>query len=275
MVNRFSDRIGVTKAPALAVDEMSAHLGITLWNVANEFLFRLKDDDEGEWRRPFTAMYVFLHWELDELTWLPAIEQSTLKQWWFAADRRWYEIYNLVEFLATRVGETDSDREDFAATINITLQLEGSPYRFVGDTLTRITSAEEIDEVDEALKVEDEFAGARSHIAKALEFLGRRPEADYRNSISESILSVESTLKVLTGLEHADLADALREFAKAHPIHGALFSGLDKLYGYTSNEHGLRHALLEADAKVGFAEAKFMVVACAAFMNFLIAKSAE
>jgi hypothetical protein len=81
-------------------------------------------------------------------------------------------------------------------------------------------------------------------------------------------------LKVLTGLKKADLAVALRALAKTHPLHGALFSGLDSLYGYTSDEHGLRHALLEPDAKVGFAESKFMVVACAAFMNFLITKPA-
>jgi hypothetical protein len=47
------------------------------------------------------------------------------------------------------------------------------------------------------------------------------------------------------------------------------------LYGYTSNEHGLRHGLLEADAKAGFAEAKFMIVACSAFVSFLIARAAE
>jgi len=86
---------------------------------------------------------------------------------------------------------------------------------------------------------------------------------------------VESTLKVLTTAKHLDLSGALKEFVKAHPIHGALMKGLDTLYGYTSNEHGLRHALLEADAKVGFAEAKFMIVACAAFMNYLILRSGE
>ena len=96
-----------------------------------------------------------------------------------------------------------------------------------------------------------------------------------RNAIKEAISSVESTLKVLTRHDHADLATALREFARTHPIHGAMVRGLDSLYGYTSNEHGLRHALLEADANAGYAEAKFMVVACSAFVGYLIAREAQ
>ena len=108
-----------------------------------------------------------------------------------------------------------------------------------------------------------------------MQFLGLRPEPDYRNAIKEAISAVESTLKVLTTAKHLDLSGALKEFVKTHPIHSALVRGLDALYGYTSNEAGLRHALMEADAKVGFAEAKFMIVACAAFMNYLILRSAE
>jgi hypothetical protein len=41
-----------------------------------------------------------------------------------------------------------------------------------------------------------------------------------------------------------------------------------------STEHRLRHDLLDADAKVRFVEAEIMIAACAAIMNFLIAKSA-
>jgi len=44
-----------------------------------------------------------------------------------------------------------------------------------------------------------------------------------------------------------------------------------KLYGYTSDEDGIRHAILN-DPELGFAEAKFMVVSCSAFVNYLIAK---
>jgi hypothetical protein len=38
---------------------------------------------------------------------------------------------------------------------------------------------------------------------------------------------------------------------------------------------GVRHAQLASHAKMGFAEPKFIVRACAAFMNFLIAKARQ
>jgi hypothetical protein len=152
---------------------------------------------------------------------------------------------------------------------------EGAPYSFVECVLTPITDPIELQAVRDALAVGDRFAGAREHIRTAVEMLGQRPEPDFRNTIKEAISAVESTLKVLTGLDKATLAKALPEFADKHPIHGALFKGLDSLYGYTSDEGGIRHALTGADAKVGFAEAKFMVVACSAFVNFLIARAAQ
>ena len=159
--------------------------------------------------------------------------------------------------------------------MNGIFQREGSPYRFVGQVLSPITDPAELQAISEAQQQGERFSGAREHIASALENLGRRPEPDYRNAIKEAISAVESTLKVLTGKEAGDLSVALKAFQQANPIHGALFKGLFSLYGYTSDEHGLRHALLDADANVGFAEAKFMIVACAGFMNFLILKSAD
>jgi hypothetical protein len=55
-------------------------------------------------------------------------------------------------------------------------------------------------------------------------------------------------------------------------LHGALRSAFEKLYGYTSDESGIRHAILE-DPAVGFEEAKYMIVACSAFANYLAAKA--
>jgi hypothetical protein len=45
-----------------------------------------------------------------------------------------------------------------------------------------------------------------------------------------------------------------------------------KLYGYTSDDSGIRHAILDQPT-VGFDEAKFMIVSCSAFVNYLIAKA--
>ena len=48
-----------------------------------------------------------------------------------------------------------------------------------------------------------------------------------------------------------------------------------KLYGYTSDERGLRHPLLEREeANVGMDEAVFMLGACASFASYLWRKHA-
>jgi hypothetical protein len=272
-MNRFSDRVGVTKPPRLAVSEMTSELSVSMWNVLSDAYLPIASSRDGRWRDIMLRVFVFLHWRTDQLGWNAMVELARLAHWWFEEKKEWYETYNVADLLARQLAEED-DGEIFQ-TLNKVLEYEGSPYRFVGDKLSTITSTEEIRAIEESLGAPDQFAGARTHIATAVDFLGKRPDPDYRNAIKESISAVESTLKILTGSDHADLAEALRDFTSARPIHGALAKGLDSLYGYTSNEHGLRHALLEADAKVGFPEAKFMVVACSGFMNFLIAKSAE
>ncbi len=43
------------------------------------------------------------------------------------------------------------------------------------------------------------------------------------------------------------------------------------MYGYTSDEDGIRHALSCEDASIDFATAKYMVVTCSAFVNLLVA----
>ena len=47
----------------------------------------------------------------------------------------------------------------------------------------------------------------------------------------------------------------------------------EKLYAYTNNKTtGIRHALMEDTESPGFDEAKFMLVACSAFVNYLRGK---
>jgi hypothetical protein len=70
------------------------------------------------------------------------------------------------------------------------------------------------------------------------------------------------------------LNPALDKLAKAGHVHPALKAGLSKLYGYTSDEPGIRHPLLEdGDAKVDETDALFMISACSAFVSYLISKA--
>jgi hypothetical protein len=44
-----------------------------------------------------------------------------------------------------------------------------------------------------------------------------------------------------------------------------------KIYGYSSDEGGIRHALTGV-SNIDHADAKFMIVSCSAFCNFMIEK---
>ena len=55
--------------------------------------------------------------------------------------------------------------------------------------------------------------------------------------------------------------------------HPALKKGFKNLFGYTSDEEGVRHALLERDAAdVDVLDALFMYGACASFAAYLVSK---
>ena len=55
-------------------------------------------------------------------------------------------------------------------------------------------------------------------------------------------------------------------------IHPAMENAFTSLYGYTSDEGGIRHAEGLFESNVTFEEAKYMLVSCCAFVNYLIAE---
>lgn len=84
---------------------------------------------------------------------------------------------------------------------------------------------------------------------------------------------MESVCKVISGNEKAALKDALNSLiANGMNIHGSLKSAILALYGYASDEGGIRHSERETESTVTFEEAKFMMVTCSAIVNYLVAE---
>jgi hypothetical protein len=110
----------------------------------------------------------------------------------------------------------------------------------------------------------------QEHIRAALACLSDRENPNYRNAIKESISAVESVCKLVGG--EKTLGAALKAIRDKIQLHPALEKGFNALYGYTSDEGGIRHALL-AESTVDSTDARFMLVACSAFVNFIIAKA--
>jgi hypothetical protein len=144
----------------------------------------------------------------------------------------------------------------------------------VGRNVTQITSDEEIGEIEQALDAPKGLKPVRTHLRRALELMSDRESPDYRNSVKESISAVEAICNLIAGDTKATLGQALKEIEKIVALHPSLRSAFDKLYGYTSDAEGIRHALLE-EPNLSFEDAKFMLVSCSAFVNYLVTKSSK
>lgn len=154
--------------------------------------------------------------------------------------------------------------------LNNVFENESVGYRFVDGQIVQITDSVEIDEIEQAAK--NKFEGCRNHIKKAVGYLSNRELKDYKNVIKESISAVESICKVITGNESATLGDALKELNKKHNLNPQLKAAFEKFYAYTNGPEGIRHADGLFTSDVTFEEAKFMLVSCSAFVNYLISE---
>jgi hypothetical protein len=218
----------------------------------------------------------FFKFPVDEL---PLNQLGTMRGW--LKDRfgelPWDGVYDLAEFLLLNISQISSgaskQQEALVKNLNLILEREMSAYRSIGGILTSICDGVEVEEIEKAL-AENSWNGVRSHIQAAVEMLGKRPVGDFRNSIKESISAVESACKVISGEENADLNRTLRKLEEKIKLHGALKQAIEKLYAWTSDEKGIRHALLD-EPDVGESEARFMVVACSSIVNFLRVKAEQ
>jgi AbiJ N-terminal domain 4 len=272
----FSERYGYKPVREVVQHEaINAELLTGLWNVLDIFFW---EGRRGQWTSvthpkniaPLLWMSYFKepldtipnHW--DEV--IPVIRSYFFRQ------ATWHEVYDFIEFMA-RVDPEVSDA--FQDACNHMLEREMSAYRFVDGRITEITSEPEIAEIEGALSAAPgTLPGVQTHLRAALEHLSDRATPDYRNSIKESISAVESAANAVAGTTGETLGAILRQLQPTLDLHPALEGAFSKMYGYTSDAQGIRHALME-EPSLSAEDAKFMLVACSAFVNYLIAKAAK
>ena len=179
----------------------------------------------------------------------------------------WHEVYSFIEeTLENYPREFKKNKEFFTKELNNCLEKENSAYRIINNEITPITSEQEIQSIEDALKNTNQYSGVQQHLNQALKLMSDRQNPDYRNSIKESISAVESICKIVTNEDKATLGKALKIIEDKHGLHAALKGSLSQLYGYTSDADGIRHAMLE-ESNLSYIDAKFMLVACTNFIN--------
>lgn len=265
----FSQRKGLTSASQIIqVESMSDALRNSIWNVLDSSLwssygFLLPSRTTHERMDQFSRKL----W--DRLFKLPTDKRpqsnmrlQAIRNFFFECE--WYFVYDFLEFAVREMG---SERPTLAEQLNRALARESSGYRIIDGLVVGITSVEEVTMLDSALG-DDRFLGVTQHLRRALELFADRDNPDYRNSIKESISAVESMAKILAGDSKGTLADALRTVSKQGNLHVALRDGFLKLYGYTSDEGGIRHAILE-EPNITHADARYFLMSCTSFTNYL------
>ena len=269
----FSQRKGISPGKnVIQIDSMDDDLRNSLWNALTlcywDLIKRYYDSLEED-KNLVKEIWVY-HFKkpLDTLpnTWFSA-HKAIKKQY---DDYKWYEIYDFIEYVANS-SFYESIHNNFIKLCNSFLESELSAYRFVGGKITQITSQEEISEVEEALNISKPFKPVIIHIKRALSLFSDKKSPDYRNSIKESISAVEAICKLIAKKERPDLGQALKILENEIGLHPALKKAFNNLYGYTSDDKGIRHALLE-EAELYPEDAKFMLISCSAFVNYLISK---
>lgn len=275
---KFSERYGFKPVKTVVqTDSIDEELRNALWNALKMYYWDTIQISDGIYGRCYLSgsgnkdmqmvcSRLWLHFfkrPLDTLSDDWDEVYKVLRKFFFEC--RWYEVYDFIEFVA-QDHPNKSKNESFIGTCNVFLEREVSAYRFVGGQIVRIVAEEEIEAVEEALQVK--IPPVREHLNRALQMLADRKNPDYRNSIKESISAVEALVKTVTKSDKGTLADLLLVLERQSVVHPALKAAFSKLYGYTSDAGGIRHAMLDED-RVTFDQAKFMLVACSAFTNYV------
>ena len=254
---KFSQRIGKTPIKnAFQLDSIDNDLRIGLWNCfyiyyLSKIRKKYKLIDAPSYNIFLNIWINFFKRSIDGLPESSAEIYSKMKYWF--DESKWYEVYDFIEFISKV--DLSYQTNDFKKACNITLE-------------------KEVKEIEEAIINSGKtiMTGVNIHLTTALSKLSDRKKPDYRNSIKESISAVEAISQIITRKPSATLGEALKVIEQNIELHGALKKGFESIYGYTSDADGIRHAMSD-ESGLDFEDAKYMLVSCSAFINYLIVKS--
>ena len=288
----FSQRYGYEPLPQpMQLEEISADLRREIWNATRKLFLSIRGSYGGGYYFESEASR-FIERALGRVLGRPEDEIDSSYSTVLALFKGLilHEPFNVVldlieimadEILYTEeshlVSVSESPTEIFAYNVQDLFEIypaaywldtEHRPYQF----FPRSNKAQG-DATQEAIKTirEGGMKGAATHLRQAAKQINAR---QYAKSIEDSIHAVESVARVIDPKGSKTLGPALNSLWKAGLLkHQAFKKGIEQLYGYTNDEQGIRHALLDKNSPdVGLDEAMFMFGACASFAAYLVSK---
>lgn len=270
----FSERKGLRPASqTIQTESMNDALRNSVWNALDVSIWSTENYIYKQHGDPFIQPFskaLWFHYFKKPIDSRPDRASKILgeiRDYFFSCD--WNEVYDFLEFV---VGYYERSKPRLPELLNGIFERELSAYRLVSGQVTDITNSQELEMLTLALE-DSRFTAVASHLQRALELYSSRENPDYRNSIKESISAVEAIARIVSGNPKATLGDALKEIEKRGALHSALKEGFMKLYGYTSDEAGIRHAMLDKP-NLTAADARYFLLSCTSFANYLKAQLA-
>lgn len=272
----FSERLGYKPIEAIQFESVSDTLRNRIWN-----LFYMSDIQRGglsskRVQKAFTGQPAIEDLVMDKLGFTLTVAEVKFENKKLATLQNhlqkcsWNEVYEFVEAHVASVDE--EDRVQRMQEYNALFESEKSGYRFLNGELAPITNQEEITTFEKA--GETPYDAVNKHIKKAIALYSDISSPDYENSVKESISAVEALCSIITEETggQATLGNMLKHLEnKGVIIPQAMKNAYSSLYGYTSDEGGIRHGSMEFK-DVPAEDAKYMLVSCSAFVNYLIEK---
>ena len=267
----FAQAEGLAPLPRqLERTEVSAELRAVLWDLIHRSSRKSVRSEPwayvgDPWARILQQVHVYFdHKPADEFSTKPADVIANVKPIFMSGT--YDRLYGWLQFVMDVAKDVSLSR-----VIALALAHCGAPYRVVDNyLLVPIASEQDAKTITEAFAglKNAGLEGARGHLKSAA---ARLSDGKFADSVRESIDAVESVAKALE--PSADLSRTLAKLEASGNIHGALKKGFLAIYGYTSDQQGIRHPLIDdATASVDEADALFMLGACSAFISYLIAK---
>ena len=263
----FKERHGYVKPKEIQFESMDSNLRMRLYNYVYDEIENSLNDFKRSIFRYCAQEYFFVHTETDIYTLIQLLENEFLK-------KKWYDVYSFLEFIYSLLffyrKKRNKNTDYLSEKLNKILEAEKSAYRFLNEIFVPISNNEELESIE--ISSNTKFDSVNTHIRKSLKLYSDRKNPDFENSIKESISAVEAVCCIIVEKDSATLSSALDKLkAKGVQIHRAQIEAYKKLYSYTSDQNGIRHAGIEFN-KSEHEDAKFMLVACSAFINYLLEK---
>ncbi|HEX7319983.1 MAG TPA: hypothetical protein VF399_06490 [bacterium] len=272
----FSEKYGYKKVPMLAKDEMPLVRKNKILNLIYKFLYKdiiddwFVDDQFSNSPALLFAKFVwtdFFNGNLFEVDTYKA-RQIVAKISKLATRLKWYEVYDYIEFILKNHPDK-AEMKYFKKDILYLFKKEKIPLTIISNNIcpSELDNLEENREIEKALSISDKYKPVKGCLTKALDLFSKRPKPDYANSIKESISAVDVLAQIILGKK-----GSLGKLINSLKIHPALKRSFSNLYGWTSDDAGIRHPKNKEPISCGEPEARYMLVTCSAFINYAIIK---